>query len=223
MSQAIELQPREATGTGAARAIRNQGQVPAIIYGGKEEPQMVTAEKSVWKEEAFKPGFFCKVFDLKVGGKTQKVLAKDFQLDPVSDDLIHLDFLRIEKGKKVSVYVPLTYTNHEKSPGIKLGAILNVILRKIEVTCDIDKIPGSVEIDLTDLPAGHSIRTEGLTLPAGVILTRPDRDVTAATIVQTRGSMMGDEEGAGDAAEGEGAEGEGADASEGGEEAKSEG
>lgn len=194
-AQSYDVEIREGVGKGVARALRREGKIPAIIYGGKDQPVMITANKKIWGKEALAPRFFATIFDLNVSGKKHKVIAQDYQFDPVTDELTHLDFLRVKKGEEVSVLVPVKYINRDKSPGIKLGGILNVILRKLEIKCSIENIPEAIEIDLTGLPTGHSIRSEVLTLPNGCILARPDRDITVATIVSTRGSAMAEREG----------------------------
>ena len=195
-AQAHKVEMRDKVGKGVARALRREGKIPGIIYGGKEAPVMITADKSIWFKEALEPRFFSKVFNLDVSGKQYEVIAKDYQFDPVTDDLTHLDFLRVEKGREVSVLVPVQFINREKSPGIKLGGILNVILRKLEIKCSMADIPEFIEIDLAGLPTGHSIRSEALALPKGCTLARPDRDITVATIVSTRGSTLAEREGA---------------------------
>ncbi len=179
----IEAQKREATGTGSARAIRRQGNVPAIIYGGKEKEIKISLEAKRLVTELNKSGFYSRILDFKIGNETVKVIPKSIQLHPVTDQPEHADFIRVVKGQKVKVLIKGDFKNPEKSPGIKRGGILNIIRREIEVLCDADKIPSSIEVDLTGLSIGDSIHINDLILPEGVEPAIKNRNFTVATIV----------------------------------------
>ena len=159
MSAAIELkaEKREKAGKGVARAIRREGKIPAIVYGGKSDAQMVSVEKKRFLQEYVKAGFFSRVIELTFGNEKVKVLTKVVANNPVSDQPEHLDFVRIVPGTKVKAKVRLIYVNQDKSPGLKKGGVLNIVRRELELNCNPEKIPASVTIDLSGLSIGDSI------------------------------------------------------------------
>ncbi|MEE8516783.1 MAG: 50S ribosomal protein L25/general stress protein Ctc [Alphaproteobacteria bacterium] len=173
---------RQKAGKGAARAIRRAGQVPAIVYGDKKDPMLIAVDPKVLGQELNKTGFFTKMVDLKVDNETHRALPRDVQFHPVTDRPIHVDFLRITADTQINVAVPVIFLNEEESPGIKRGGVLNVVRHEIEVTCAAERIPQSIDIDLTGLDIGDSIHISHITLPAGVIPTITDRDFTIATV-----------------------------------------
>jgi large subunit ribosomal protein L25 len=199
-------------GKGTARAARRAGQVPAVIYGNREEPVMITVERRVLERGLHDPNFFIHLLDLEIDGSKHRVLPRDAQFHPVTDVPLHVDFLRFDATRKLNVEVPVTFENEEECPGIRQGGVLNVVRHAIEVVCTADRIPDGFTIDLTGLDVGDSIHASAITLPEGVEFTIDDRDFTIATIAAPTVMTAEDEEGA----EGEGAEGEGA----GGEEAE---
>lgn len=221
--QTLAAEPRDRGGKGTARAARRNGQIPAVIYGNKEEPLMVTVQRRVLEQEISKSGFFIRLIDLDVGGTTHRVLPRDMQLHPVTDVPLHVDFLRYSADRKITVEIPVHFTNEAESPGIKTGGVLNIVRHTIEVLCTADQIPDAFEVDLTGLEIGDSIHASTLSLPGGVELTITDRDFTIATVAaptimpvdeeeETEG-LEGEEGVEGEeGAEGEGAEGEGGDA-----------
>ena len=222
----LAAEPKERAGKGAARAERRAGRVPAVIYGAKKDPVMITLEPRDLQRELNGGGFFSTIYDVGVNGNNERVLPRDLQLHPVTDRPMHVDFLRVSATTKVTVEVPVVFLNDENVVGIKRGGLLNVVRYAVEVSCNADSIPSEFEIDLEalNLDIGDSVHASDLTLPAGVELTITDRDFTIATIAaptvveeETEGEEAA--EGAeGEAAEGEApAEGEGA-AEDGGEE-----
>ena len=223
MAQTIALQAelRERAGKGAARATRRTGRVPAVIYGNKEAPVMISLEPIQLNKELHKPGFFAHIFEINAGGKKERVLARDLQMDPVTDRPLHVDFMRFGKDTKFNVDVVMHFLNEEDSPGLKRGGVLNVVRHEVEFLCSPDNIPEFIEIDLTGLEIGDSIHISALTLPEGVVPTITDRDFTIATIAAPTVAEV-EEPTEGEGAEGaEGAEGEKAEGGEGAEGEKS--
>lgn len=183
LSHVLETQERTASGTGAARAIRRADLVPAIIYGGKSEPLRVAVNKKQLDAECSTAGFFSRIITLDVNGKTQQVLAKDVQLHPVTDVVLHVDFQRVDKDSRVRVHVPINFLNEEKAPGVKRGGTLNVIAHKLEVICSPTEIPEMITIDLIKLDMHGSVVLDDVKLPANVKPANAERDHVIATLV----------------------------------------
>ena len=185
MSQAsyeLKAEVREQVGKGSARAVRNNGKVPAVIYGDKQPPLAIALS---YKEIYYKihgGGFLTTVATIDVDGKKIQVLPKDFQLDPVRDFPMHVDFLRVSKDTEVNVQVPVHFINEEKSPGIKRGGVLNIVRHEVEFHCPANAIPDSITVDLDGAEIGDSIHISSVKLPAGVKPVIADRDFTIATI-----------------------------------------
>ena len=170
------------TGTGAARAARRQGRVPGIVYGGGAEPQMVTVERRELHRYLHQPGFYSRLFELQLDGTTQRVIARDVQLHPVTDQPVHVDFLRVAAGAQITVAVPVHFVNEDRAPGIRRGGLLNTVRHEIEIYCPADAIPDAITVDLTGLEIGDTIHISRVALPEGVTPVI-DRDFTVATIV----------------------------------------
>ena len=185
MSTTITLNatPRTLSGTGGARAVRTSGMVPGIIYGNKKDPEMISIDPKALMAECLEPGFFSRLYSVAVDGKEQEVLAKAVQFHPVTDRPIHVDFMRISKGAKVHVFVPITFINDDKAPGIKRGGVLNIVHHNLELICPAHSIPEKLVVDLTGHDINQTIHLESLVLPADVVAAHPDRDNTIATIV----------------------------------------
>lgn len=213
MSDALNLpaELRERAGKGASRALRREGRVPAVIYGGKEEPTPIHVEEKLLMQQLMTGHFMNSIVMIEQGGQTIRTLPKDVALHPVTDRPIHVDFLRLAKDAKIEVAIPVVFINQEASPGLKKGAVLNMVRHELQLLCEADKIPSEVEIDVTGLEVGDSIHISHVKLPAGAESAITDRDYTIATVVAP--SALKRAEGAA-AAEGE--------AEEGGEEEKSE-
>ncbi len=195
MSDALKLpaEMRERAGKGASRALRREGRVPAVIYGGKEEPTPIHVEEKELVKQLMTGHFMNSIVMVEVDGKATRTLPKDVSLDPVSDRPIHADFLRLTKGSKIEVNVPVVFVNEEESPGLKKGGVLNVVRHELELVCDGDKIPGEIEIDVTGLEVGDSIHISALTLPEGSESAITDRDFTIATVVAPSALKRSDE------------------------------
>ena len=185
MSDALTLpaETRERAGKGASRALRREGRVPAVIYGGKDEPTRSHVEAKELTRQLMTGHFMNSIVTLEVGGKKVRTLPKDVTFHPVSDRPIHVDFLRLSKNAKVDVNVPVVFANEEASPGLKKGGVLNVVRHELELVCDADKIPAEIVIDVTGKDVGDSIHISEVTLPDGSASAITDRDFTIATLV----------------------------------------
>ena len=203
MSEALTLaaEARERAGKGASRALRREGRVPAVVYGGKEQPMGIHVEERLLRRMLGTGHFTNSIVMIEVGGKSVRTLPKDVQFHPVSDLPLHVDFLRLSKDATVEVSVPVLFVNEEDSPGLKRGAVLNIVRHELELICDADKIPDDIRIDVTGLDVGDSIHISNVTLPAGSVSAITDRDFTIATIVAPSGmkSEAGDSDAEADA------------------------
>ena len=178
----LKADAREKVGKGSAREARRNGKVPAVIYGDKQPPLAIALP---YKEVFYKihgGGFMTTIATIEVGGKKIQVLPKDYQLDPVSDQPLHIDFLRIGKNSVVTVAVPVHFVNEEKSPGIKRGGVLNIVRHEVEFTVPANAIPEFITVDLDGAEIGDSIHISSVKLPEGVKPVIADRDFTVATI-----------------------------------------
>ena len=179
----LPAETREQAGKGASRALRRAGRVPAVIYGGKEEPKTIHVEEKELVRQLGTGHFANSIVMIEIDGKSVRTLPKDVAFHPVSDRPLHVDFLRLSKDAKVEVLVPVLFTNEDASPGLKKGGVLNVVRHELELTCDAGKIPSEIEIDVTGREVGDSIHISHVKLPAGAASTITDRDFTIATIV----------------------------------------
>ncbi len=202
----LTAQARDRAGKGVARALRREGRVPAVVYGDKKSPDLISLSHNEVTKLWNRGTFMSSLLDLEVDGKTQRVIPRDVQLDPVKDFVTHVDFLRLGKGAKIAVEVPVNFVNDEESPGIKRGGILNVVRHEVELNCPAESIPESIEVDLTGTDIGDSIHISAITLPDGVTPAITDRDFTVATIAAPAALVSEENE----AEEGEGEEGEAA-------------
>ena len=173
---------RNSTGKGSARAARRAGRIPAIIFGDKKETISIDIEEREYKKIMNQSGIFSRLLDLSVEGKSNLVLTRDIQFHPVSENPLHVDFLRIGKGSNVNVSVPVSFINEELSPGLKTGGVLNTVRFELELMCPADSIPEKIEINLEGLVVGDTIKISSVNLPDGVSSTITDRDFTIATI-----------------------------------------
>lgn len=189
MSDLLHLpaETRERAGKGASRALRREGRVPAVIYGGNEEPLAIHVEEKLLVKQLGTGHFFNSIVEVEVGGKTVRTLPKDVAFHPVNDRPLHADFLRLSANSTVHVEVPVIFVNEDASPGLKRGAVLNIVRHELELVCEADKIPDDIAIDVTGLDVGASIHISHVTLPAGVKSAITDRDFTIATIVAPSG------------------------------------
>jgi large subunit ribosomal protein L25 len=185
MSEALTLpaEARERAGKGASRELRRQGRVPAVIYGGKEEPTAIHIEAKELVRQLGSGHFMNSIVMIDVGGKKVRTLPKDVALHPVTDRPLHVDFLRLAKDAKIQVAVPVHFINEDDSPGLKKGGVLNVVRHELELVCESDKIPDDIKLDVAGLDIGDSIHISHVTLPEGSVSAITDRDFTIATVV----------------------------------------
>ena len=202
MSDALNLpaELRERAGKGASRELRRNGRVPAVIYGGNEEPTSIHLEEKVLMKLLMTGHFMNSIVMIELGGKTLRTIPKDVAMHPVSDRPIHVDFLRLSADSMIHVEVPVLFTNEEASPGLKRGGVLNIVRHELELVCEADKIPGEIEIDVTGLEIGDSIHISSVKLPVGSTSAITDRDFTIATLVAPSALKRSDAEAAEDEA-----------------------
>ena len=200
MSDALNLpaELRERAGKGASRELRRNGRVPAVIYGGNEEPTTIHVEEKLLYRQLMTGHFMNSIIMVEVDGKSLRTLPKDVALHPVSGRPLHADFLRLAEDATIAVSVPVVFANEEESPGLKRGGVLNIVRHELELVCDADKIPSEIVIDVTGVEVGDSIHISAVTLPEGSVSAITDRDFTIATIVAPSALRSED-----DAAEGE--------------------
>jgi large subunit ribosomal protein L25 len=184
MSDAYELkaEARERVGKGSAREIRRNGKVPAVIYGDKQAPISITLDYKTLYYKIHEGGFKTTIANILLDGNSIQVLPKEYQLDPVTDKPVHVDFLRVSAKSVVNVHVPIHFLNEDASPGIKRGGVLNIVRHDIELHVPANAIPEAIEIDLTGTQIGDSIHISAVTLPKGATPVIQDRDFTIATI-----------------------------------------
>ena len=167
---------------GQLNAIRNNGNVPAIIYGGKDQNQKISVSKKLLKVLIEKENFLSNIITLKVDGKDQNVLPREVKYHIISDEPTHVDFLRVLPGVKITIEVPVNFINHEKSPGLKRGGVLNIVRRKVELKCPSEKIPNNLTINLDGVDIGESFKISSIKLDSEVTPTIQGRDFVIATL-----------------------------------------
>lgn len=191
-TKVLKAQARNGVGKGAARETRRQGLVPAVIYGDKKPPVTVSVAYKDALKFIYAGGFKSHVLDLDVDGTIHKVIPRDYQLDVVMDQPIHIDFLRVSGNAKLHVDVHVEFINEEKSPGLKRGGTLNVVRHTVELIVPANAIPEAVTVDLSGAEIGDSLHISAVTLPKGVTAAITDRDFTIATVVAPSGLKSAD-------------------------------
>jgi len=183
MAEAVNIaaELRDPVGKGGARGLRREGKIPAVIYGDKQDVVTIAIDGNELTRLIRSPGFFTHIFSIDVTGNKHQVLARDLQLDPVTDNPLHVDFLRFSESTRIVIEIPVSFLNEEDSPGLKRGGVLNIVRRQLELRCSPLNIPQSIEIDLTGFEIGDSIHISALNLPDGVDPIT-DRDFTVATV-----------------------------------------
>ena len=167
---------------GQLNAIKNNGEVPAIVYGGKDQSEKISISRKELKLSIYKENFLSSIITLNINGKSQNVLPRDVIYDVISDEPIHVDFLRIIPGVKIRIEIPVEFINHEKSPGLKRGGVLNIVRRKVELKCPSEKIPEKITIDLDGVDIGESFKISSVKLDSDVVPTIQGRDFVIATL-----------------------------------------
>ena len=178
----LEANTRETKSKGDIRSLRLNGNVPAIIYGGSETNEKVSVSKKILKSLLDKEGFLSSIITLNINGKNQNVLPREITYNVISDEPTHIDFLRVVPGVKIRIEVPVQFINHETSPGLKRGGVLNIVRRKVELKCPSEKIPESIVIDLDGIEIGESFKISSVKLEEGVTPTIIGRDFVIATL-----------------------------------------
>tara|TARA_B100001093_G_scaffold418484_1_gene409740 strand:- start:638 stop:1360 length:723 start_codon:yes stop_codon:yes gene_type:complete len=178
----LDANIRDNSTKGQLNAIRDGGNVPAIIYGGKDQNQKISISKKLLKVLIEKENFLSNIISLNVQGKTQNVLPREVKYHILSDEPTHVDFLRVLPGVKIKIEVPVNFINHEKSPGLKRGGVLNIVRRKVELKCPSEKIPESLTIDLDGVDIGESFKISSIKLDTEVVPTIQGRDFVIATL-----------------------------------------
>ena len=178
----LNAKKRETKTSGDINKLRVDGFVPAILYGGSEQNKKISLNKNSIKNLIDSENFFSAILNLNIDGKEEKVLPRDISFDPLSDEPVHIDFLRIVKGAKLALEIPVRFINSEKSPGLKKGGVLNIVRRKIKVRCPTENIPSELVVDLNNTEIGASIKISSIKLPENVVPTIRGRDFVIATV-----------------------------------------
>ena len=204
----LEANIRNNKTKGQLNNIRSSGNVPAIIYGGEDQNQKISISKKLLKTLIEKENFFSSIISLNVEGKPQNVLPREIKYHILTDEPTHVDFLRVLPGVKIKIEVPVNFINHEKSPGLKRGGVLNIVRRKVELKCPSEKIPESLTLDLDGIDIGESFKISSVKLDPEVVPTIQGRDFVIATLAAPTVMKEPEKPAEAEAAEGEeGAEG----------------
>ena len=201
----LEATNRNNKTKGDLSTIRGSGNVPAIIYGGKEDNEKISISKKLLKSTIEKENFLSNIISLSINGKNQNVLPREVIYDVITDEPIHVDFLRVVPGVKIRIEVPVEFINHEKSPGLKRGGVLNIVRRKVELKCPSEKIPEKITLDLDGIEIGESFKISSVKLESDVTPTIQGRDFVIATLAAP--TVMKEPEKPAEAEAAEGAEG----------------
>ena len=190
----INAELRSRVGKGSARAARRAGRVPAVIYGDKQPPMSIEIEDRIVRKVINEPGIFGRLLNIMVDGKGTTVLTRDIQFHPVSDAPLHMDMLRVAASSKIAVGIPVEFINHEKSPGLRIGGVLNIVRHEVELNCPASNIPDKITVDLDGVKIGETIHISAIPLPEGVEPTITDRDFTVATMQSPGGGVKNEDE-----------------------------
>ena len=179
----LKATKRTKSSTGQINKLRSDGFVPAVLYGGKKNNLNISLKKLQLQDLIKTKTFMSKVFDLDIDGSPEKVLPRDISYDPVSDEPIHIDFMRIAKGSKLILEIPVKFVNADKSPGLKKGGVLNIVRRKVELKCPAENIPNEIVVNLDNTEINTSLKISSVKLPENVVPTITDRDFVIGTVV----------------------------------------
>ena len=202
----LKATKRENLTSGSNNKLRAEGLIPAIIYGGKNPNQNITVSKKELSSIIHSDTFLSKVLELEIDGKKEKVIPREVAFNVISEEPIHIDFMRIVSVKKVILEIPVKFINHPDSPGLKRGGVLNIVRRKVELKCPAENIPDEIVVDLTGTDIGTSIKISSVKLPESVLPTITDRDFVVATVAAP--TVIKEPEKPAEDAAGEGVEGE---------------
>ena len=179
----LKATKRTSASTGQVNKLRSEGFIPAVLYGGQKNNLNISLKKLELQNVMQTETFMSKVFDLDIDGNSEKALPREIAFDPVSDEPIHIDFMRVVKGSKVVLEIPVKFVNSEKSPGLKKGGVLNIVRRKVELKCPTENIPNEIIVDLDNIEINTSLKISSVKLPEGVTPTITDRDFVIGTVV----------------------------------------
>ena len=178
----LKATKRSSKSTGQVNKLRSEGLIPAVLYGGQKDNLNISLKKLHLQNIINTETFMSKVFDLEIDGSSEKALPRDIAYDPVSDEPIHIDFMRISKGSQLTLEIPVKFINSEKSPGLKKGGVLNIVRRKVELKCPAENIPNEIVVDLDNTEINSSLKISSVKLPDNVTPTITDRDFVIATV-----------------------------------------
>ena len=178
----LKATKRTSASTGQVNKLRSDGFVPAVLYGGKKDNLNISLKKLHLRNLLNTKTFLSKVFDLDIDGNSEKALPRDIAYDPISDEPIHIDFMRITKGSKLILEIPVKFINSDKSPGLKKGGVLNIVRRKVELKCPAENIPDEIVVDLNNTEINSSLKISSVKLPENIVPTITDRDFVIATV-----------------------------------------
>ena len=215
MTNDLKATKRVSKTTGELNTLRAKGFVPAVLYGGKNPNLKISIEEKFLKNILNSESFLSTIIDLNIDGKTEKVIPRDIAYHVTSDRPIHVDFMRVDKGSRIILQIPVTFKNNKDCPGLKSGGVLNIVRRKIELSCVAENIPENIEVDLANLEIGASIKISSVKLPENAKPTITDRDFVVATIAAP--TIVKEPEKPAEETPAEGVEGEAAPTAEGGE------
>ena len=189
----IAAKRRAQAGKGAARAVRREGRVPAVIYGGGQDPVSISLDYKETNRLIYAGHFLTTLFNIDVEGETIRAIPRDYQLDRVRDTPMHVDFLRLGADTVIKVAVPVHVVGQEASPGLKAGGALNIVHHELEFMVAADKIPDFIEVDISKAKVGESVHLSSVKLPEGAKVVSHEKDVTLVTIAGTAATKGGDE------------------------------
>ena len=178
----LKATKREKLSSGSNNELRSKGYIPAVLYGGKNPNQNISVSKKEISSIINSETFLSKVLEIELDGKKEKVIPRDVAYHVVSEEPIHIDFMRIVSGKKIILEIPVKFINHPDSPGLKRGGVLNIVRRKVELRCPAETIPDEIVVDLAGTDIGTSIKISSVKLPEKVVPTITDRDFVVATV-----------------------------------------
>ncbi len=197
---------REKLTSGSNNKLRANGFIPAILYGGKDPNQNISVSKKELSTIINSDTFLSKVLEIELEGKKEKVIPRDVSYNVISEEPVHIDFMRIVSGKKIILEIPVKFINHPDSPGLKRGGVLNIVRRRVELKCPAESIPDEIVVDLAGTDIGTSIKISSVKLPESVMPTITDRDFVVATVAAP--TIIKEPEKPAEEATAEGAEGE---------------
>jgi len=206
----LSIEIRDSTGKSAVKKIIAAGKIPSVLYGLKEKPLTISINRMTVQKELKAGGFLTKIFSLDMDGKVSLAIPRDVQFHPISDLPVHVDFLRLGADSKVLVDIPTIFINHELSPGLKKGGVLNIVRRTVQINCPANNIPEEIVFDLEGLEIGDAIHISATKLPEGAEPTITDRDFTIGTVAAPTVVKEPEAAAEGEATDGEAADGEAA-------------